>query len=304
MRSKKTKVRASIQNIKSVIKSAGCPKQIKQEPFDCDPDHYRRLCDLGDAAPSGIDLVDYALDMQYMELRPELLRYLTPILLTAWRRDLFEGSSANYGGFVEQFWPALLKGSALTKVFTETERNTFIAYMRDSILDRLDTEASLQFSGMGASPYAWVQALVSYGTLFSDVETLWTEWWQMKTPGHAIAAFQYVSALMYEDAKNPVFDPWTRDKGGGPPALWECGAIIFNVGWKQENIDFLKNTLSANYFEQKLHLAFGRISDDVADKIAQRIMDDFPGQRTRLELRIEQLPNLLFDVSGVGGFEI
>ncbi len=135
--------------------------------------------------------MDYALDMQYMELQPELLRYLTPVLLIAWRKDLFEGSEAGYGGFVEQFWPALLKGSVLTKIYTEAERSAFIAYMRDSILDRLDAEASLHFSGMGASPYEWVQALVSYGTLFSDVESLWTEWWQMKTSGHAFASFQY-----------------------------------------------------------------------------------------------------------------
>lgn len=297
-------MRASIQNIKGVIKSAGCPKQITQEPFDHDPGHYRRLCDLGEAAPEGADLLDYALDMQYMELQPELLRYLTPVLLTAWRKDLFEGAVAGYGGFVEQFWPALLKGGALTKVFSEDERKAFKAYMKDSILDRLDTEAFLYFSGMGESPYQWVQAFVSYGMLFSDIETLWTEWWQMKTSGHAVASFQYASALMYEDDKNPVFDVWTRDKGGGPPALWACGAMIFNVGWKQQNLDFLKNAFNANYFEQKLQLALDQIKNVATKKIAQGIMDDFPAQRTRLELRIEQLPNLLMNVSGVGGFEI
>jgi hypothetical protein len=297
-------VRASIQNLKCFIKSAGAPKQITQQPFDGDPGHYRRLCDLGDAAPSGADLVDYALDMKYMELQPELLRYLTPVLLTAWRRNLFEGAQASYAGFIEEFWAALLTGSALTKVFTEAERDAFISYMRESILDRLDFEESLHFSGMGASPYFWVQALVSYGTLFSDVEILWTEWWQMKTQGHAIATFQYASALMYEDQKNPVFDAWTKDKGGGPPALHASGAMVFSVSWKQENIVFLKNTLSANYFEQKLQLAYGQIKDVAAKKIAKGILDDFPGQRARLELRIEQLLKLLEDVSQTDGFII
>jgi hypothetical protein len=297
-------VRASIQNIKGVIKSVGCPKQITQESFDCDPDHYRRLCDLSDTVPSGSDLVNYALDMKYMELQPELLRYLAPVLLTAWRKDLFEGSEAGYGGFVEEFWPALLTGSALTKVFTEAERDAFITYMRDSILDRLDAEEALHFSEMDASPYRWIQALVSYGTLFSDVEILWTEWWQMNTSGHAVAAFQYASALMYQDDKNPFFETWTREKGGGPLALWACGAMIFNVGWKQQNLDFLKSTLNVNYFEQKLQLALDQIIDVATKKITKGVMDDFPGQRTRLELRIEQLPNLLLDVSGVGGFEI
>ena len=287
-----------------VIKSAGAPKQITQQPFDYDAGHYCRLCNLGGAAPSGSDLLDYALDMQYMELQPELLRYLTPILLTAWRKDLFEGSGAGYGGFVEQFWTALLKGGALTKVLTEAEYKAFVTYVKDSILDRLDLEVSLHFSGMGASPYRWVQALVSYGALFSDVEMLWTEWWQMKTPGHAIAAFQYASALMYEDDKNPVFDPWTRDKGGGPPALWECEGFLFDVGWKQENLCFVKANLSSDFFKQKLRLALPQINNPSAKKIASEIMDDFERHRTRLELRIQQLPDLLANVSRVDGFTI
>lgn len=300
----KLNVRASIQDVTRAIKSAGIPKQITQQPFDHDPSHYHRLCRLNGNDPSGSDLLDYALDMQYMELQPELLRYLTPTLLTAWRKDLFGDSAAGYAGFVEQFWPALMKGKALNESFSEVERIAFIAFLRNSILDRLDVEESLHFSGMGAAPYRWVSAFVCYGTLFSDVKTLWTEWWEMKTPGHAIAAFQYSSALMYEENLNPIFEAWTRDKGGGPPPLWECGAMIFGLGWKQANLDFFKDTLSANYFEQKLQLASSRIKNEDAKKVASRIVDDFSGQRTRLDLRIEQLLDLLTDVSGVKGFQV
>ncbi len=294
-------MRASIQDLTRVIKSDGVPKQITQQPFDYYPEHYRRLCDLGGAEPDAVDLIDYANDMRFMELQPDLLRYLTPILLKAWKNDLFEGDKANYGGFVEHFWPALLKGTA-PRVFTPTEHEAFVAYMRNTILDRLDAEQSLHFSGMDASPYSWVQALVSYGTLFPDVEVLWTEWWEMKTPGHAVAAFQYTSALMYEDNQNPVFDAWTRDKGGGPPALWESSGMMFDVGWRAENRDFLKRTLSADYFNQKLHLAFRQIRNEDVKTIASSIIRDFSDHRPRLELRIEQLPDLLMDVSRVDGF--
>ena len=62
--------------------------------------------------------------------------------------------------------------------------------------------------------------------------------------------------------------------------------------------------MSANYFEQKLQLAYGQIKDVAAKKIAQGILDDFPGQRARLELRIEQLLKLLEDVSQTDGFII
>src|SRR5207249_1237248 len=241
---------------------------------------------------------------KYMEIQPELLRHLTPILLTAWRKDLFEGDAAGYGRFVEQFWPALLKGAALQTVFTDAERAAFIGYLRDTILERLDTESSLQFSGMGASPYRWVQTIVSYGALFSDIEVLWTEWWQAKMHGHAVAAFQYASALMYENDKNPVFDAWTRDNGGGPPALWECGCHMFDVGWKAENLNFLSRTLSVDFVERNLRVAFDQIQLAAAKEVASHILGELPNQRTLLALRIEELPKLLTNVSQVEGFTI
>ncbi len=297
-------MRASLEEVTNVIRSKGVPSSITQEPFDHDPGHYKRLCMLQGDHPNASDLVNYALDMKYMELQPDLLRYLTPLLLTAWRRDLFEGDAAGYGGFVENFWPALLRGAALKNVFAERERVVFTGYMRNSILDRMDVEDSLQFSGMGASPYRWVQSLVSYGVLFSDVETLWDEWWQTKTPGHAIAEFQYASSLLYEAEKNTVFAPWTRDKGGGAPALWDCGCHMFDVGWTEENLSFLRRTLSVGYFKEHLRNALDMLQAGPAQTIASRIMRDFRAQEALLALRIEELPKLLTNVSAVEGWSL
>lgn len=293
-----------MQEVVKVIASAGVPRRITQQPFDGDPSHYWRLCNLGNGQPAPLDLLDYALDLQYMEVQPDLLRYLTPTLLAAWRRDLFEGDEAGYVGFAEQLWPALLKGKALGEVYSELERQAFNTYMRNAILDRLDGEDSLRFSGNRGTAYRWVGAFVSYGTLFPDIQNLWNEWWQMKTQGHAISAFQHISALMYEDDKNPVFDAWTPEKGGGPPAVWNCAGMLSDVGWKTENLDFIKTTLSVDYFETKLHLAYEQIQKTDAKKVAGRIRGDFAGQLTRLELRIEQLPDLLKDVSRLDGFQI
>ncbi len=294
----------SLHNVTRVIKSNGIPDRITQQPFDYDSSHYGRLSNLHGSHPHAFDLVNYALDMTYMELQPELLRHLTPVLLAAWRDDLFEGDAAGYGGFVEQFWPALLNGAALQTVFTEAERAAFIGYLRDTILERIDAENSLRFSGSGASPYRWVQTLVSYGALFPDIEVLWTEWWQAKTQGHAIAAFQYASALMYESNKNPIFDAWTCDRGGGPPALWDCGCHLFDVGWREENLSFLRHTLSVDYVERNLQVASDHIQIGPAKEVASRIMRELPNQRTLLALRIEELPKLLTNVSQVEGFTI
>jgi hypothetical protein len=296
-------MRASLHKIAKLMRSSRVPKSITQEPFDYDSSHYKRLCNLQGSQPATSDLIDYAFDMTYMEIQPELLRHLMPVLLHAWKRDLFEGDAAGFGGYVEQFWPALLKGKTF-QVLTESNGAAVMQYKADSILDRLDVENSLTFSGMRASPYTWIQAVVSFGVVFPDIRSVWTEWWEMKTQGHAVAAFQYASALLYENDKNPVFLPWTRDKGGGPPALWECGCHMFGVGWREENLSFLKRTLSVDYFERRLQMALRQIQIERSKDIAMRILSDLPNQRTLLALRIEELFRLLGDVSQVEGFTV
>jgi hypothetical protein len=297
-------MRASLQAVAKAMNSSRVPETFRQEPFDYDPGHYKRLCNLEGSQPTPGDLIDYALDMTYMELQPELLRHLMPVLLNAWRRDLFEGQAAGFGGFVEHFWPALLRGKAIQSVLSDMERGVIMRYMRDAILDRLDAEDSLAFSGMGASPYGWVQSLVSFGVIFPEIESLWTEWWEMNTSGHAVAAFQYASALLYEADKNPVFAPWTKEKGGGPPALWECGSHMFDVGWREENLHFLRQTLSVEYITQRLSAAKFTIQSAAANSIASQILAELPHQATLLAIRIEQLPRLLTNVSDVDGFTI
>jgi hypothetical protein len=296
------KMRASLQAVSNALKSSRVPKAILQQPFDHDPGHYQRLCHLEGNRPNPSDLVDYALDMEYMELQPDLLRHLMPVLLEAWRQDLFEGDAAKFGAFVEHFWPALLRGKAFRGCLSDTERGGVMRFMRDTILDRLDAEHSLAFSGMRASPYAWIASFVSFGVVFADIESLWTEWWQFKTSGHAVAAFQYASALLYEEDKNPVFAQWTQDRGGGPPCVWECGCHIFDEGWREENLQFLRRTLSAEYIEQRLRAAQCMIKSAAPSSVATRILADLPGQATLLALRIEELPGFLASMSHVEGF--
>jgi hypothetical protein len=232
------------------------------------------------------------------------LRHLMPVLLAAWRQDLIEGGAAGFGGFVEHFRPALLRVKSLHTCLSDAELAAVMRFMRDAILDRLDAEDSLSFSGMEASPYGWIESLVSFGVVFADIERLWTEWWRMQTSGHAIAAFQYASALLYEEDKNPVFAPWTKDEGGGPPCLWECGSLIYDRGWQKENLLFFQRTLTVEYISQGLRAAQGMIKSGASSSVAARIVADLPGQSTLFALRIEQLPGLLSNMSNAEGFTI
>lgn len=276
--------RASLEDVVSALGVREPPHRIWQQPFDYDPSHLRKLCLLDGSLPAGADVVTYAHDLRYEELQPDLLRFLLPVCLQAWRSYLFATGSSPYGGFVEHFSPALAARSDLLDILEK--------FMSDSILDRMDEETALHFAGMGASPYKWFYALGSFAVIFAGLEPLWTQWWRMETPGHAHAALQWASHLMYEDGQNPIFSPWTPLGGGGPPGLTETDGHIYDRGWRPENITFLQATLSVEYFHIRLLRALQVLGDDPSG-VPQKMASDFDLQKTLLALRIQQLPAML-----------
>ncbi|MCM3874120.1 MAG: hypothetical protein ND895_25810 [Pyrinomonadaceae bacterium] len=293
---------ASIDEVIKVLKSAKPPAEIWQEPYDHDSNVYRRLCSLSGAEPEASDLRDYSQSMLYTPLQPDLFRHLLPICLQAWRKDLFSDEDSNYGGFAEHFSTALATRRLLEEILTADEYRSVMEYILNSILDRIDREDGLHFIGMGARPYRWFLALGSFSVTFSSLHRLWESWWSMSTTGHALAALQYLSCLMYEDDRNPIFSPWTPDGGGGPPPLYETDGHIYDRGWRPENISFLEATLTPVYLETKLHEAAKVVEDHVHSNVPAKMIADFDAQRELIESRINQLPTLLstsvLEVSG------
>lgn len=285
-------MRASFENLARSLGVRQPPRRIWQQPFDPDAGHYNRLCRPGGAPPDGGDLVSYALDLRYQDLQPDLLRFLLPLCLRAWRESLFAPGSSPYGGFVEHFSPALAARADLESILGASRHRALSEFMGASILDRMDTESSLRFSGMNASPYKWFAALGSCAVIFAGVEALWHEWWRLETPGHACAALQYLSCLMYPDDSNPIFSPWTPLGGGGAPHLAETDGHIYDVGWRAHNIAFVQATLSVEYFRDRLYAAVQVLAGD-SSAVPQQMAADFESQQALLELRIEQLPALL-----------
>jgi len=294
-------MRASIDEVLRVLKSPKAPAEIWQESYDRDSKVYGRLCNLSGAEPQAADLCDYSHDMLYLPLQPDLFRHLLPICLRAWRKDLFDEGS-NYCGFVEHFSTALATRLILEENLTADQYKSVMEYMLNSVLDRMDQEEGLQFAGMGARPYRWVHALGSFAVTFPFLHRLWESWWSMSTTGHALAVLQYISCLMYEDDRNPIFSPWTPVAGGGPPALYETDGHIYDRGWRPENISFLEDTLSTVYLETKLTEAAKVVRDQVSGDVPAKMIAEFGAQRVLLESRIEQLPILLskpiLEVSG------
>jgi len=276
------------------------PKTIWQWAFDHDNDHLRRLARLQpDAKPDAMDLVDYALDIRYEEVQKDLLLWLLPFCLRAWRDDL-RGVDASHGGFVEQLYPALVDGGILDRVLGEDERAAVALFMREAILEEIDDQAGLSFSGMRARPYRWVYALTTYGVLQSDLEQLWTDWWAVGTRGRAVAAVQYISCLAYGEDENPVFAPWTREGGGGPPELWEFAGHLYTHRWLEPNVRFLVKILDPTTVTEVLRSAVARLATEVEGDQAGRVLAGLATRTPVLAHRCEELPRILAEARQPG----
>lgn len=285
-------MRASIKSIFKALKTPKAPSNIWQQAFDRDPDHLYRLCSLNGKAPNPVDLVDYSLDIHHEVIQPDLFRYLIPICLEAWYKYLFDEGKSAYTAFVEHFSAALASRPILDEILDRNEYEVVLDFVIDSILDRLDKEKQLAFSGFN-SVYKWFYALSSFAVIFPALKSLWERWWLLDTNGHAIAALQYISCLMYEENQNPIFATWTHENGGGPPELWETDGWIYDRGWKSENILFLSSTLTVKYIELKINEANNKLHGKINSDVPERMVSDFNKQKDLLASRIAQLPSLL-----------
>jgi hypothetical protein len=265
------------------------PEGVWQKPFDYDTAHLHRLAVLPpDAAAAPEDLVAYALDFKYEQIQKDLFLHVLPFCLRAWQEDLVS-PFGRYEAFVDEFYPALLRGGVFDGVLNARESTAVGDYMREAILAQIDAQQALSFKGSKAAVYAWFHALSTYGTLRSDVEPLWTAWWGCSTVGRSLAAAQYASCLIYDETANPVFDAWTRERGGGPPCLWHYRGHVLEERWRDANLEMLARTLTPDGVRGVLDRSVARLEGHpLRDKVASI--------RFRLDARTETLARRCADV--------
>lgn len=146
---------------------------------------------------------------------------------------------------------------------------------------------------MNARPYRWTRALTPHGVLLPDVDRLWTAWWTVGTIGRAVSSVQYISALMYPNEANPVFAPWTRDEGGGPPCLWEFAGNLCSHRWLEANVDFLRRTLNVQSVIDVLGQAAKALEGEPEHEVAAQMLAEVPTRTEMLAARCSELPSLL-----------
>jgi hypothetical protein len=279
---------ANVQDVISAFGHPMMPSAITQEPFDYDASHYLRLCRC-EGNPDPIDLYSYADDLMYQEIQADLFLFLLPVCLSAWQEDLMASHESKYAGFVEQFSAALAKHTGYHDLLSLRQRQAVSEFMWQAILDKIDMERELSFSGMHASPYSWINTIGTIGTVFPDIGNLWQEWWGCSTIGRACGVLQYASVLMYPEDRNPIFSPWTPHAGGGAPVPWETDGHIFDQSWLPENVEFLRDTLTPNYVRDSISVAALTLGNETGSSVPDLMIGDFNNAVTFVELRIEEL---------------
>jgi hypothetical protein len=262
---------------------------IWQKPFDYDEGHLQRLAALAPGAEAEpADLVAYALDFKYTPIQKNLFLHVLPFCLRAWREDL-TSPFGRYETFVDEFYPALLRSRVFDGVLTKDQTAAVATFLREAILAQIDAQQGLSFKGSKSPVYAWFHAVSTYGLLRPDIETLWSAWWAVETPGRALAAAQYASCLIYDETANPVFDAWTREHGGGPPCLWHYRGHVLEESWHPDNLQMLERVLTPDGVRELLDRAVARLQGHpLRDKVASI--------RFRLDARTQTLANRCADV--------
>lgn len=222
------------------------------------------------------------------------LRFLFPPILRIWDSTLYEHDS----WFTQHFHAEVCRTDFLERALSPTLREAACAFMVGVLSERIGSEQALSVKGASTS-HDWFGYVASFGVFTNSIPALWSAIWESQQPGHAVALLQYLSCLIYEDS-NPIFAPWTRDKGGGPPELWGFDSVGFDEAWKQENVSFMTTALTTARISDWLERASALHSDSQVSELSDCFLDELASKTREVDERIRLLLIALQAPSGAG----
>ena len=224
------------------------------------------------------------------------LRFLFPPLLRIWASALYERDS----WFTQYFHEEVCRTDFVERALSPTLKEAACAFMVRALSERIGSEEALSVNGVSTS-HDWFGCLASFGVFTTAMPALWSGIWESEQRGHAVALLQYLSCLIYEDS-NPIFAPWTCNKGGGSPVLWRFDSVGFNEAWKQENVAYLTTALTTERISDWLVRASALHQGSKIAELANSFLDELATGARAVDERIGLLLIALQTPSGVGGF--
>jgi hypothetical protein len=267
------------------------PQHVWERQFDHCDDELKRLAKTPYAQIDFSDLWYYYLDLAYVELEQDLFNYLFPVCLMDWHFTLLQNRSCWHGD--SEFHYGVLRGNVLEKMMNQERRQEVHKFLRDSFLERLDAERGLDWSDSGFSVYGWMNRFNCISMVAPVTELIWETWWSLETPGRAVAALEYCLELMYSANQHPGFSNNAENCDERDRWIFSNDSMIHDGSWKEENIQFLSQTLAADYVMGKIAECVNRLKGEPEYEEARRIEADLPAAEALLAVRIDQLPHLL-----------
>ena len=278
------------KRLKAIFDNPKPVEHVWQHQFDYDDG---KLKELALTKLEEIDFGDmwyYHHDLAYMELQPELFKYLFPVCLMDWHQSLLANDSCSHGD--SEFHYGIIHGNVLDKMLTPTRRNAVNQVFVDSMLFRLHQERFLQWDHRRSTAYGWILRLNSLGLFFDQLPDIWRQWWKVESVGHALCIMEYCSALMYFYFDNPVIpqvEGWTR----GGPYLGGSDSHVHDRGWSEPNIEFLRGFLTINRVKEAVTKAKDVLRDQPEGPLAGKMCGDLEESNDLIASRIDELPSIL-----------
>jgi hypothetical protein len=285
-------MRIAKRRIESVLGRAAKPGSVWQRQFDHFDAKLREIARYDwDQIPEQ-HLREYFLDLEHVELQGDLFRHAFPACLKYWYDTLLRDAPAAIGD--SDFHRALINGDILSKMLSDQDRQRLFTFFADGFLDRLDRERGFKFVRPGRSAQAWISRFNSLGLVAPVIRDAWTQWWAFNSPGQAVCAVMYATGLVYLKGENPIYLPWTPNEGGGGPYLTEWDASYYERGWLEDNLRFMRETLSVDYVLERLHAAAQMLhaepeSDIAESDLAHRVAADAQWRSEVVAIRIDDL---------------
>ena len=276
----------------AIFGNANPPDRVWQRQFDGFDDALKRLASTPQRQIDTADLWYYFHDLAYQKLQPELFAYLFPVCLMDWHTTLRKGEACGHGD--AEFHHGVWNGRVFDRMLSEPRRERVYAFFHDAFLEHIDSISSIDLNAVG-----WIWRLNSLARIMPRIDSIWNTWWTIETVGRALAAIEYISAIIYMPHENPLLSAQDRESSlrvepclarhqERVPDLYchDSGGMAADAAWLEENLAFLTNELTFEYLVERMDRVVARLDQRAPFETAARMRDDLIMRREDIELRL------------------
>lgn len=269
------------------------PSVITEIQFDFDQDELRQLVRAPWGEAKQHEFIGYLHDLNYVELQPDLFRYLFPsLLITLWR------GMADRSGGPQGFYGSVTSGEALERMLNEPERAAVLTWMVDAFIDAIDSP----------SPGTWAERQMpdgreysmslsffnALGCSFAITGRIWDQLCNVRTVGRGQWWTAVGAGLMGIDVPSPILGRALMDKIGlyGTDS-WESDPAYLPV-----NVAFMRRSVTLDHVVELLDASEPVVATSafapLLTEVRQKILAERQSAKAAIEeyLRRLALPNL------------